>query len=126
MNCAAGMRLKCLDLNHADLKRVEWSHQARRDTAEGADWYAAEGGLPLAERFLTQVHATLQRVAQFPASGSTRHAGCIEGLHAPLRFVPVARFERYLIYYLDLPTHVEVLRVWNSARGLDALMEDAP
>ena len=80
----------------------------------------------LAERFLTQVHITLQRVAQFPASGSTRHAGCIQGLPAPLRFVPVAQFERYLLYYLDLPTHVEVLRVWNAGRGLEALMEDEP
>lgn len=116
MSYAAGMRLK----------RVEWSRRARRDTAEGADWYAAEGGLALAERFLMQVHVTLQRVAQFPASGSTRHADCIEGLPAPLRFAPVAQFERYLIYYLDLPTHIEVLRVWNAPRGPEALMEDVP
>lgn len=34
------------------------------------------------------------------------------------------RFERYLLHYLDLPSHVEVLRLWNSARGLDALMTD--
>ncbi len=116
MNCAKGIRLK----------RVEWSHQARRDTADSADWYAAEGGLVLAECFLTQVHATLQRVARFPASGSRRHADCIQGLSAPLRFVPIAQFECYLLYYLDLPTHIEVLRVWNAARGLEALMEDAP
>lgn len=108
------------------LKRVEWSHQAQRDTAEGADWYAAEGGLTLADRFLMQVHLTLQRVSQFPASGSTRNADYLQGLSAPLRFVPVRDFERYLLYYVDLHTHVQVLRVWNIARGLEALMEGAP
>ena len=41
----------------------------------------------------------------------------------PLRDFLIKHFERYLLYYLDLPTHVEVLRIWNSARGLAALME---
>ena len=108
------------------VKRVEWSQRARRDAADSADWYVAQGGLALGERFLAQVHATLVRLGQFPAMGSTRHADCIADLHAPLRFFPVAQFERHLVYYLDLPTHAEVIRVWNSARGLGALLEDAP
>ena len=43
-------------------------------------------------------------------------------LPAPLRYFRVRDFEHYLIYYIDLPTHVEVIRVWSTARGLDALM----
>lgn len=107
------------------VKPVEWSHQALRDAADSADWYVGQGGLDLGERFLTQVHSTLTRLGQFPAIGSTRHADCISDLPAPLRFFPVAQFERHLVYYLDQPTHVEVIRVWNTARGLDALMDQA-
>lgn len=106
------------------MKRVEWSLQARRDAADSADWYVGQGGLALGERFLAQIHVSLMRLGQFPAIGSTRHADCIPGLPFPLRFVPVAQFERYLIYYLDLPSHVEVIRVWDSARGLTALLEE--
>lgn len=106
------------------VKPVEWSHQAKRDAADSADWYVGQGGLALGERFLMQVHATLTRLGQFPAIGSTRHADCFSDLQAPLRFIPVTQFERYLVYYLNLPTHVEVIRVWNTARGLDALMEE--
>ena len=40
----------------------------------------------------------------------------------PLRFHRLQRFDRYLVYYFDRPNHVEVLRIWDSARGLDALM----
>lgn len=63
-------------------------------------------------------------IAAHPASGSTRHAALLPDLHTPLRFLRLERFERYLIYYLDLPTHVEVVRIWNTARGLDALVAD--
>ena len=52
------------------------------------------------------------------------HAALIPDLPAPMRFFPMQRFEHYLIYYLDLPDHVEVVRVWNASRGLQALMED--
>lgn len=105
------------------MKPVEWHPQARQDAAEAAWWYAQQGGLPLGERFLIRVDAALDRLARFPACGSTRHAHVLPDLPAPLRFLPVGDFERYLIYYLDLPTHVRVARVWNTARGLQALME---
>jgi toxin ParE1/3/4 len=41
----------------------------------------------------------------------------------PLRFLSLKRFENHLVYYLDLPGHVDVIRVWHAARGLDALLE---
>jgi toxin ParE1/3/4 len=105
------------------VKRVEWRPQARHDALEAAHWYARQGGLPLGERFLAKLDEALDRLAHHPGSGSARHAQALPDLAAPLRFVLPDGFERYLIYYLDLPTHVEVVRVWNAARGLDALME---
>ena len=106
------------------MKRVEWSRKALADVAQGADWYVAQGGMALGERFLARVQAALAQLSQFPACGSLRHAECIPGLPVPLRFLPLREFERHLVYYLDLPTHIQVIRVWNSARGLAALMDE--
>ncbi|MDN5925092.1 MAG: type II toxin-antitoxin system RelE/ParE family toxin [Xanthomonadales bacterium] len=106
------------------MKPVEWRPQARRDADDAAFWYAQQDRLALGERFILQVAATLEHLSHFPATGSTRHDGIVPGLHAPLRFFPVMQFERYLVYYLDLPTHVDVIRIWCADRGLDALMED--
>lgn len=107
------------------MKPVEWRTQARRDAAESAYWYARQGGIALGEAFLADVDATLDIIARHPAIGDTRHAGHVPGLPAPLRFVPLKRFEQHLVYYLDLPDHVEIVRVWHAARGLAALLEDA-
>ncbi len=105
------------------MKPVEWRSQARRDAAEAAYWYARQGGLLLGEAFLAEVDATLESIARHPAIGSVRHAGHASGLPSPLRFLPLRRFDHHLVYYIDLPEHVEVIRVWHASRGLEALME---
>jgi toxin ParE1/3/4 len=71
------------------------------------------------------VEAAAQLIRQHPAAGSLRHAAVVPNLPAPLRFFPVRQFERYLLFYVDLPGQVEIIRVWNSARGLEALLETA-
>lgn len=106
------------------MKPIEWRPQARRDAAGAAHWYAQQGGLPLGEAFLADMDATLESIARHPAIGSTRHAEHASGLPSRLRFLPLKRFEHHLVYYIDLPERVEVIRVWHAARGLDALMED--
>lgn len=64
-------------------------------------------------------------IPAYPAASCqfSAYANAVTGLPAPLRYFLIKHFERYLLYYLDLPTHAEVLRIWNSARGLAALME---
>jgi toxin ParE1/3/4 len=106
------------------MKPVKWRAQARGDTSEAADWYGTNGDKAIELAFVAAVEAAQALIAAHPAVGSIRHADVISNLPAPLRFVRLERFERYLIYYLDLPTHVEVLRIWNTARGLDALATD--
>lgn len=103
------------------MKQVQWRRQARDDASEAAAWYGANGGFEIEVAFIAAIEAGEALIAAHPASGSTRHAAVLPDLPAPLRFLRLERFERYLIYYLDLPEHVEVLRVWNAARGLDAL-----
>jgi toxin ParE1/3/4 len=106
------------------VKPVEWRAQARRDAAESAYWYARQGGLPLGEAFLAKVDTALESIARHPAIGSLRHAAHAADLPSPLRFLPLKRFEHHLVYYIDLPGHVEVIRIWHASRGLEALMED--
>jgi toxin ParE1/3/4 len=106
------------------VKAVKWRAQARSDASEAADWYGANGGTVIELAFVAAVEAAQTLIAAHPGVGSIRHADVMSNLPAPLRFVRLERFERYLIYYLDLPTHVEVLRIWNTARGLDALVAD--
>lgn len=105
------------------MKRVQWRPQARQDAAESAAWYASHGGVMVELAFIDALQDAEARLSQFPASGSLRHAQVLPSCEVPLRFTLIPTFSRYLIYYLDFPTHVEVVRVWNAARGLDGLME---
>ena len=77
-----------------------------------------------AARFLDAVQAVYELLADQPAIGSTRHAEFCPELPQPLRFHPLADFPRILVYYMDRPDAVEVIRVWDAARGLEALMGD--
>lgn len=108
------------------MKRVEWRPQARRDAAEAAYWYAQQGGLQLGESFLSEVDATLAAISEHPGIGSTRHAQHADDLPALLRFVRLKRFEHHLVYYVELPDHIEIIRVWHASRGLEALTSDEP
>lgn len=105
------------------MKPVRWRLRARRDAAEAAAWYAARGGQPLELDFVDAMQAAEALIAQFPGSGSCRHAVAMDEALPLLRFHRLKRFDRYLVYYFDHPTHVEVLRIWDSARGLAALMD---
>ncbi|CAM4341429.1 type II toxin-antitoxin system RelE/ParE family toxin [Stenotrophomonas pavanii] len=108
------------------MKAIEWRPKAEADAADAALWFARQGGLVLGRRFLAELEATLQRIAVFPGSGSTRHADLAAQLPVPLplRFMLVPGFERYLVYYLDRPDRVDIMRVWCVDRGLDALTQD--
>lgn len=107
------------------MKPLRLREQARIDADEAAAWYAAQGGLPLELAFVDALQAAYDLIQQCPGIGSTRHAKYADDLPVPLRFLTLKRFEYHLVYYIDLPDHIEVARVWHSARGLDALMGDA-
>jgi len=104
------------------VKPIEWRPSAEHDVAEAAYWYARRGGLVLGERFLAAVDAVLAQFSEFPSSGSLRHADVVDGASGPLRFSVVSDFDRYLVYYLDLPSCIQVVRVWDASRGLDDLL----
>jgi toxin ParE1/3/4 len=105
------------------MKPVRWRPAAESDVLSGAKWYAKRGGAALANRFIDEVEATIQRLSEHPLVGSTRHADVLPDLDGVLRFFRLQVFQRYLIYFIDHDDHVEVIRVWNASRGLQALMD---
>ncbi len=104
------------------MKPLRLRGQARNDADEAAAWYAGQGGLALELAFADALQAAYDLIRQHPGIGSARHAQYAPELPSPLRFLPLKRFEHHLVYYIDLPEHVEVIRVWHASRGLEALM----
>jgi toxin ParE1/3/4 len=107
------------------MKPARWRPAARRDADDATAWYADQGGAALALAFIDALESAVVRSRRHPGAGSQRHASLVPGLPAPLRFTPLDRFDRYLVYYLAVPTHVEVIRVWDAARGLEPLLSRA-
>ena len=100
------------------------SRRARSDANEAATWYATQGGLALELVFAYALRAVYELIQQYPGIGSTRHAEYASDLPTPLRLLPLKRFAQHLIYYIERPQHVLVIRTWYVARGLDALIGD--
>lgn len=106
------------------MKPICLREQARSDADDAAAWYAKQGGLTLELAFIDALEAAYEVIRRHPAIGSARHAKHATDLPTPLRFLSLKRFEHHLIYYVELPEHVEVIRVWHASRGLDALLGD--
>ena len=105
-------------------RRLSLRHAAKQDAAGIASYCAEQGGLTLELAFVDALEAVLDLVCRQPGCGSPRHAALFPQLPTPLRFHPLQRFDRILVYYLEFPDHVEVVRIWDATRGLDALAED--
>ena len=106
------------------MKPSHWSPAAVRDLDQAAGWYADQGGEVLEIGFIDAVESVVKLIEAHPGAGSALHAGLLPSLPAPLRFHPVRRFTGYLIYYVELPAHVSIVRIWNASRGMEALFED--
>jgi toxin ParE1/3/4 len=95
---------------------------ARRDLVDIFYRYAREGSLGTARRFLSQAEATFQRLASQPGIGARFDP---ENAHlATLRFFPVSRFKKYLVFYRPAPGGIEILRVLHGARDLQGILTD--
>lgn len=102
-----------------------WRPAAWPDAADLSAHYGRQGGAMRTPGFPGELEATFDLVASYPESGATRDADLFPELPVPLRFHPLRRFKRMLVYYLALPDRVEVIRIWNAARGLEALVDDS-
>ena len=105
-------------------RSVHWRAAALDDIEMLAAYYADGGGAALGLKFVAAMEAAVALIAEYLDSGSRRHAYLFPDLATPLRFHPLQRFEKILVYYIVLPRHLEIVRVWNATRGLEALLEE--
>src|SRR5689334_6588991 len=103
-------------MSHAIRRR----RAARKDLVEVFRYLAHEGGLRVAERFLTQVEATFARLARMPGMGARYGQG--HPALAELRFFPVSRFPKYIIFYLPIAEGIRIFRVLHGARDIHGIL----
>ncbi|ODT36440.1 MAG: hypothetical protein ABS60_15825 [Microbacterium sp. SCN 71-17] len=93
---------------------------ARQDLVRIFRHYALNAGLTVARRFNTQAEATIRRLASMPGMGKLYD--CDHPVLAGIRFFPVSRFPKYLVFYRPIPDGIEVVRVLHGAREIEAIL----
>ena len=88
---------------------------ARNDQLELAEYYDAEGGEALGDRFIQQCDAGFERLSKFPESGTAvRHKHAVlEGC----RFILVPGFEKIVMFYRSMADRIEIVRILHGARA---------
>jgi plasmid stabilization system protein ParE len=75
-------------------------------------------------RFIDAVDVACRRLADTPDIGGDRHRHIVPELPVALRALPVPGFPHILLFYMPLPDAVELIRVIDTARGMEPLAED--
>lgn len=75
-------------------------------------------------RFIDAVDAACRRLVDTPDIGGDRHRHIVPELPVALRALPLPGFPHILLYYMPLPDAVELIRVIDTARGMEPLAED--
>ncbi len=78
--------------------------------------YIAENNLDRAIAFIRKLHEQMEKLAVSPSIGRRR-----DELQLGLRSFP---YGNYLIFYIPLNNGIEVVRVLNGARDIEALFRD--
>jgi toxin ParE1/3/4 len=89
---------------------------AVQDIEQIADYIAQQAGLDAAERFLTKLDAKFLRIVQFPDLGRQRN-----------EILPNMRslsLDNYIIFYMQIDSGIDILRVVSGYRNLSSLFED--
>ena len=95
---------------------------AEQDIEHGSFHYQSEGGEALALDFIEEAEQAFRRIGRNPAIGSPRYAFelGLEGVRAwPLRRFP------YLIFYIEQPNSLDVLRVLHGQRDIPAWLQSS-
>lgn len=104
------------------LKAIVPRARARADVELAIDHYMNEAGADVAFRFIDALEQAYVLIGETPAAGSPRWS--IE-LNLPgLRSARLKGFP-WLVFYLELETHVDVWRVLHAKRDMPAWVSDA-
>ncbi len=97
------------------------SRLAVRDVVEIADYLAAlRTRLEAGERFYDAADRTFRRLARMPRIGTLW--GDEDPELEEVRFFPVTRYRRYLVFYRPIEGGIEILRVLHGARDLRRIL----
>jgi toxin ParE1/3/4 len=92
---------------------------ARAEVRDAAIYYHAEAGADLAEDFVAEVERAYGLLSESPGIGSPRYAHVLPGME--IRVWPLRRFP-YLIFYVNQPDHIDVVRVLHAHRDIPAAL----
>jgi len=95
---------------------------ANRDLVDIFRHYAHEAGMRVADRFFVQAEATFAWLARKPNLGTRYEPD--EPLYADMRYFPISRFRKYLVFYRPVPGGIEVLRVLHGARDIAGILAE--
>lgn len=96
------------------------SDAAASDIVEQADWYEAQSGRSLAERWEKAVTAAILNTVRSPNSGTPCAFKSSELSH--VRRISIAGFPKHLIFYRFSEREIFLLRVVHGARDLERLL----
>jgi toxin ParE1/3/4 len=100
-------------------RRLVFSDASIADILKQAEWYAAQAGQPLAQRWQKSVVAAISRLLTRPA------AGALCRFRSPalrdVRRATISGFPKHLLFYRFDDDEVFVLRVVHGARDLERL-----
>ena len=100
--------------------RLVVSDAAVADIVEQADWYAAQSGEALAQRWETAVTAAVFRVLRRPGSGALCRFRSVE--LSGVRRTAISGFSKHLLFYRFEEGELLILRVVHGARDLERLL----
>jgi toxin ParE1/3/4 len=81
-----------------------------------------QSGPQRAVRFLREADATFQRRASAPGIGSPYSPD--DPLFEGVRFFPISRYKKYLVFYRPIEDGIEILRVLHGARDIHGILAE--
>jgi toxin ParE1/3/4 len=104
------------------MSRITRRNAARQDLVDVAYYYIRQGSPASARRFRDQAEALFGRPADMPGLGAPYDHD--HPALAGLRFLPVTRFKKYLVFYRATPGGIEVVRVLHGARDIQVTLAE--
>ena len=102
------------------MKPVRITPKADQDIDECCAWIR-KGHPAAALRFLDAVELTCRDISQMPGIGSRRYAE-IPLVHG-VRMIGVKGFEKYLLFYLERETSIDIIRLLHGARDIPEVLQ---
>ena len=101
------------------MKQVRVRPRADNEIDELAN-HIARDNIDAAMRFLDAVQKCFDLISEQPGIGTRRyaHLPMLEGL----RMLPVSDFEKHLIFYIERPTYIDILRVLHGSRDIPNIL----